>query len=82
MWRLFCHYWFDVSERLIVLRDCGISWVFSLIFSISKTRLFKYIENFTTKNCKFSDKNSDISHIKFSAQNIVVLVRTASPRRF
>ena len=27
---------------------------------ISKTRLFKYIENFTTKNWKFSDKNSDI----------------------
>ena len=34
-----------------------------------KTRLFKYIENFTTKNWKFSDKkNSDIFHI--SAQNI------------
>ena len=28
---------------------------------ITKTRLFKYIENFTTKkNWKFSDKNSDI----------------------
>ena len=36
--------------------------------SITKTRLFKYIENFTTKNWKFSDKNSDIFHI--SAQNI------------
>ena len=33
-----------------------------------KTRLFKYIENFITKNRKFSDKNSDIFHI--SAQNI------------
>ena len=33
-----------------------------------KTRLFKYIENFTTKNRKFSDENSDIFH--FSAQNI------------
>ena len=33
-----------------------------------KTHLFKYIENFTTKNLKFSDKNSDIFHI--SAQNI------------
>ena len=29
----------------------------------TKTRLFKYIENFTTKNWKFSDKNSDIFHI-------------------
>ena len=36
--------------------------------TITKTRLFKYIENFTTKNLKFSDKNSDIFHI--SAQNI------------
>ena len=27
---------------------------------ITKTRLFQYIENFTTKNWKFSDKNSDI----------------------
>ena len=36
--------------------------------SISKTCLFKYIENFTTKNSKFSDKKSGIFHI--SAQNI------------
>ena len=35
--------------------------------AIMKTRLFKYIENFTTKNWKFSDKNSDIFHI--SPQN-------------
>ena len=35
----------------------------------TKTRLFKCIENFTTKNWKFSDKNSDIFRI--SAQNIV-----------
>ena len=31
--------------------------------NITKTRLFKYIENFTTKNWKFSDKNSDIFFI-------------------
>ena len=35
----------------------------SLLRPITKTRLFKYIENFTTKNWKFSDKNSDIFHI-------------------
>ena len=28
-------------------------------FNITKTRLFKYIENFTTKNWKFSDKHSE-----------------------
>ena len=33
-----------------------------------KTCLFKYIENFTTKNGKFSDKKSDSFQI--SAQNI------------
>ena len=33
-----------------------------------KTRLVKYIENFTAKNWKFSDKISDIFHI--SIQNI------------
>ena len=38
------------------------------IISIKKTRLFKYIENFTTKNWKFLDKNSNNFHI--SAQNI------------
>ena len=31
--------------------------------AITKTRLFKYIENFTSKNWKFSDKNSYIFHI-------------------
>ena len=36
--------------------------------SITKTRLFKYIENFTSKNWKFSGKTSDIFHT--SAQNI------------
>ena len=41
----------------------------SLKQPITKTRLFKYIQNFTAKNPgKFSDKNSDIFHI--SAQNI------------
>ena len=35
---------------------------------ITKTRLFKYTENFTTKTENFQIKNSDIFHI--SAQNI------------
>ena len=44
-----------------------------------KTRLFKYIENFTSKNWKFSDKNSDIFHI--SAQNIDCGYSLEPPRR-
>ena len=42
--------------------------VFVVRKDITKTRLFKYIEHFTTKNWEFSDKISDIFHI--SAQNI------------
>ena len=40
----------------------------NVALSNMKTRLFKYIENFSSKNLKFSDKNSDIFHI--SARNI------------
>ena len=46
---------------------------------ITKTRLFKYIEHFTSKNIKFSDKKSDIFHI--SAQNIDCGYPLESPRR-
>ena len=46
--------------------------IYDFIFScqhITKTRLFKYIEKFTSKNWKkIQIKNSDISHV--SAQNI------------
>ena len=37
-------------------------------WNITKTSLFKYTENFTTKNENFSDKNSNI--FQNSAQNI------------
>ena len=47
-----------------------LSEILNMVFSkyITKTRLFKYTENFTTQKWKFSDKNSDIYHI--SAENI------------
>ena len=47
--------------------------------NITKTRLFKYIENFTTKNWKFSDKNSDIFYI--SALNIDCVYSLEPPLR-
>ena len=62
--------WFEFSLGAYVRRYCFLAlWLKhkSRLF-ITKTRLFKYTENFTTKKCKFSDKNSDIIHI--SAQNI------------
>ena len=47
---------------------------------VTKTRLFKYIENFTSKNWKYSDKkNADIFHI--AAQNIDCLCSLEPPRR-
>ena len=35
-------------------------WLTNYVVRITKTSLFKYTENFTTKKWKFSDKNSDI----------------------
>ena len=46
---------------------------------ITKTCLFKYIENFTSKKWKFSDINSNIFHI--SAQNIDCGYSLEPPRR-
>ena len=51
-------------------------------FSITKTRLFKCIENFTSKNWKFSDKKLWYFSYFCSKHTLWVLVRTASARRF
>ena len=51
----------------------------SILLCITKTRLCKYIENFTSKNIKFSEKKSDIFHI--SAQNIDCGYSLEPPRR-
>ena len=57
---------------------------FVFIHTITKTCLFKYIENIPTKHCTISDKN--IWHFFFffilSKNRLLVLVRTASARRF
>ena len=44
-------------------------YIYNRIWTITKTRLFEYIENFSTKNLKFSDKNSDFVFI-FLLKNI------------
>ena len=66
----YCFYFFKetfVADTLLSTQNIMASgspfWSF-----ITKTRLFYNIENFITKNRKFSDKNSDIFPI--SAQNI------------
>ena len=47
---------------------------------ITKTRLFKYIENFTSKNWKFSDKKL-CKNFHISAQNIDCWYSLEPPRR-
>ena len=49
---------------------------------ITKTCLFKYTENFTSKNLKFSDKKIWYFSNFCSKHRLWVLVRTASARRF
>ena len=58
------------------------TWLRLTLEHITKTRLFKYIENFTSKNWKVSNKNSDIFSYICSKHRLWVLVRTASPKRF
>ena len=54
-------------------------YVYKVYEIITKTCLFKFIENFTTKHMNISDKNSDIFHI--SAQNIDCGYSLEPPRR-
>ena len=50
---------------------------------ITKTRLFKYMENFTSKKTEnFQIKNTDFFSYFCSKHRLWVLVRTASARRF
>ena len=48
---------------------------------ITKTRLFKYIENFTSKNWKISDKKKNLIFLPISAQNIDFGYSLEPPRR-
>ena len=50
--------------------------------TITKTRLFKYIENFTSQNWKCSDEKLWYFPYLCSKHRLWVLVRTASARRF
>ena len=75
--KVFCLY----ASELLPFKVNGYAYIFfsGIVTVITKTHLFKYIENFTTKNWKFSDKNSDIFHI--SAQNIDCGYSLEPPRR-
>ena len=66
----FAHAWDESESVHFACRGPDVLAQENILFThITKTHLFKYIENFTNKNdFFFSDKNSDIFHI--SAQNI------------
>ena len=71
---------------------CGLEDIYSftpghlptqtLTHLITKTRLFKYIEMFTSKNRKFSGKKLIFFSYFCSKHRLWVLVRTVSARRF
>ena len=52
-------------ERLPVLRHSACY----ILYPITKTRLFKYIENFTNKNCKFSGGSNKYPQSMFLSRN-------------
>ena len=58
---------------------CGVYIIRGIFIIITKIRLFKYTENYTTKNEKFQIKISDIFHI--SAQNMECGYPLEPPRR-
>ena len=67
---------FALNQRRFNVARCDLYVVERFI---TKTCLFKYIENFTTKSRKFSGKNSYIFHI--SARNIDCRYSLEPPRR-
>ena len=70
-WQIYCSF----LQNSIAIMESKLPYMelywylsYSICTNITKTCLFKYIENFTTKKGKFSDKNFDIFHS--FAQNI------------
>ena len=70
------------SKRHIFVQKSDYSCWYPSYLGITKTRLFKYVENFTSKNWKFSDKKLWYFSYFCSKHRLWVLVRTASARRF
>ena len=52
---------------------------YHLVLFITKPRLFKYTEHFTTKNWKFADKNSD--NFSYFCSNIDCVYSLEPPRQ-
>ena len=73
---LFIYFFFQINQ-LVNAEEPRTNYINSYYTFNTKTRLFKYFENFTTQT-----ENSDIFFIYFcSNHRLWVLVRIASPRR-
>ena len=86
LWKVNTVYWRNITAHIIAKRRENVclnemSALYS-VFTITKTRLFKYIENFTSKNWKFTNKKLIYFSYFCSKYRLWVLVRTASARRF
>ena len=81
IWYICSCYWKTLQAYIVPLNGTLVSKNSS---NITKTRLFKYIENLTSKNWKFSYKKIwYFSYFCSKAKHrLWVLVRTASSRRF
>ena len=84
MWRLFGLFlFFILSSSSLFCASEGLCFVTMALSGITKTHLFKYTENFTTKKIEnFHIKNFDFFSLFLLKTWIMVLVRTASTRRF
>ena len=70
------------SILMIILKQKRHPLIKALTALITKTHLFKYIENFTTKKGNFSDKEFSYFSYFCSIYRLWVLIRSASARRF
>ena len=68
----------------VIIKNSGAGLIYSNVYiiPITKTCLFKYTENFSTKKLKFSEKKFWYFSYFCSKHRLWVLVRTASTRRF
>ena len=73
------HFWYNMYIILQHMLGCQVLRFMNakMMINITKTCLFKYTENFSTKNEKFQIKNFDIFFYFCSKHRLWILVRTA-----
>ena len=72
--------WYEVFNKMYIIQNSMAATDKKVATRFSKTCLFKYIENFSTKTGKFSDKKKMI-FFHIPAQNIDCRYSLEPPRR-